>query len=274
MEPGRPPVCLSIAGSDSGGGAGIQADLKTFHAFGCFGATVLTAVTAQNTVGVRDLEGVRPGLVEAQLQAVLEDLPVAVAKTGMLFSREIIEVVARAWGSVGGADKGRRPPLVIDPVMVATSGDRLLRPDAEAALLELLPLGNLVTPNLPEAAVLLGVAAEELNGAEQWEAAARQLARRFGTAFLVKGGHVPAEAEAIDILCVEDRITRFRARRVPSRSTHGTGCTLSAGIAAGLALGHSLTDAIAAAKEFVTGAIAAAPGYGSGSGPLNHLWQS
>ena len=267
------PVCLTIAGSDSSGGAGIQADLKTFQAFGCFGTSVVTAVTAQNTLGVRDLEGVRADLVVAQLEAVLEDLPVAAAKTGMLFAREIIESVHGTWVAAR-ARAGRLIPLVIDPVMIATSGDHLLRPEAEQSLKAFLSLGTVVTPNLPEAAVLLGIDSRDIASLEDMENTVRRLQGSFGSAFLLKGGHrSQQESEAVDVLCAEGKLYHFRGALLDARHTHGTGCTLSAAIAAGLAHDPDLVRAVAAAKEYVSGAILHAPGLGQGNGPLNHMWR-
>lgn len=268
------PVCLTIAGSDSGGGAGIQADLKTFQAFGCFGTSVLTAVTAQNTQGVRDLAGVSVGLVESQLAAVLEDLPVVAAKTGMLFSAEIIVAVREAWTRHISTAAGKRIPLIIDPVMVATSGDRLLLPEAERALRDLLGLATLITPNIPEALVLLedGDFGAGVVRPDQ-EDLARRLYDRFRTGVLVKGGHrAPQSGEAVDVLYAGGQVHSFRAPLLDARHTHGTGCTLSAAIVAGLAQGRDLVAAVAAAKEYVTGAIQHAPGLGSGNGPLDHMW--
>ncbi len=258
------PVALPIAGSDSSGGAGIQADLKTFAAFGVYGASVVTALTAQNTCGVRGVEHVPPAFVARQLDAVLDDLKVGAAKTGMLGRAAVVEVIA---------DHLRRRPvphLVIDPVMVATSGDLLLQPDAVAVLRSrLLPLATIVTPNLREAGALLGTEVVSLDG---MRAAARALVERLGAqAALVTGGHLAdTAAAAVDVLCDGVSVHELSAPRIRTRNLHGTGCTLSAGIAAGLALGWDVATAVATAKRFVTRAIETAPGIGRGNGPLNH----
>ena len=248
--------------------------MKTFQAFGCFGTTALTAVTAQNTLGVLDLDGVRPDLVAGQLRAVLQDLPVAAAKTGMLFSRDIIASVQEVWTDLVGTGGTTQVPLVIDPVMVSTSGDRLLLPEAEESLRGFLRSGTIVTPNLAEAAVLLGLDQTALQDLSDMEQAARRLCEVFGTAFLIKGGHRGAGAtEAVDVLCLRGKIVHFRAPLLAARHTHGTGCTLSAAIAAGLAHGQDLPRAVTEAKEYVSGAIANAPRLGQGNGPLNHMWR-
>jgi hydroxymethylpyrimidine/phosphomethylpyrimidine kinase len=255
-------VALTIAGSDSGGGAGIQADLKTFHQFGVFGTTAIVALTAQNTLGVRAVEPVPPALVAAQLDALAEDLPPDALKTGMLADAELVRLVADAIRANGWRN------LVVDPVMVATSGDRLLTRDAEAVLRDrLLPLATLVTPNLDEAAILLGrevpdVAAMELAGAELIALGAR--------AALVKGGHLRAD-RLTDVLVTRAGVRRFEHPRLATSSTHGTGCTLSAAVTAGLALGRDLETAVADGLDFVHRAIASAPRLGRGHGPLNHL---
>jgi hydroxymethylpyrimidine/phosphomethylpyrimidine kinase len=262
----RIPIALTIAGSDSSGGAGIQADLKTFSAFGVYGASVLTALTAQNTRGVQGVEPVRPAFVEAQLSSVLADLDVRAIKTGMLANGAIVSAVAAALTRVPAI------PLVVDPVMVATSGDRLLEPDAIAALKgELFPRATVVTPNLPEAAALLGVAvaASEQQVIEQ----ARALARFGSGAVLIKGGHGEGR-EAVDILVGGDAVLRLAAPRIETRHTHGTGCTLSAAIAALLARGTDLEEAARRAKAYVSAALAGGRdlGVGQGNGPVDHLF--
>jgi hydroxymethylpyrimidine/phosphomethylpyrimidine kinase len=255
-------TALSIAGSDSGGGAGIQADLKTFHQFGVFGTTVITAVTAQNTVGVRTWSALTPALVRQQLDAVADDLPPRAVKSGMIGSADLVEAVAE------GIAARRLPNYVLDPVMVATSGDRLLDRDAERRVAErLLPLADLVTPNLDEARILV---AEDVGTPDQMERAGHLLLARGARAALVKGGHLPG-AEVVDVLVTGAFVRRFARPRLSSTSTHGTGCTLSAAIAAGLALGRPLERAVADALDFVHRAIAAAPGLGAGHGPLNHF---
>jgi len=254
-------IALTIAGSDSGGGAGIQADLKTFHQFGVFGTSVIVAITAQNTNGVRAVEPVSLSLVQSQLDALAADLPPAALKTGMLADAALVRLIAQtiranAWR-----------PLVVDPVMVATSGDSLLAAGGDAAIRDLLlPLATLVTPNLDEAAVLTGrpvpdVAAMERAGADLLALGAH--------AALIKGGHLTADL-LTDVLVTRTGVRHFRNERLATRSTHGTGCTLSAAVTAGLALGRPLEIAIADALDFVHRAIAAAPGLGAGRGPLNH----
>lgn len=256
------PVALTIAGSDSGGGAGIQADLKTFHAFGVFGTSAITALTAQNTTGVLAVHAVPPAMVQAQIRAVAEDLAPAACKSGMLASRDIILAVAEAI-----RDYGLRP-YVLDPVMIATSGDRLLDEGAEAALAAaLLPLCTVVTPNLDEAAVLTGRAVRDET---EMRDAARSLVGMGAGAALVKGGHLSGDA-VVDVLFDGAGFHTWRRPRIETRSTHGTGCTLSAAIAAGLARGSDLPRAVADGLDFVHRAIARAPRLGSGNGPLNHF---
>ncbi|MDH3222804.1 MAG: bifunctional hydroxymethylpyrimidine kinase/phosphomethylpyrimidine kinase [Gemmatimonadota bacterium] len=257
----KPPVVLTVAGSDSGGGAGIQADLKTFHQCGAFGTCAITAVTVQNTRGVGDVLPVPPTLVGGQIAAVAEDFEVAAAKTGMLHSADSVEVVADAvvaW---------RIPNLVVDPVMVATSGDVLLAPDAVASVSKrLIPLAKVVTPNLPEAALLLG--RPVVSAADQSDAA-RALVESGAGAALVKGGHGTGQV-VIDVLWDGRREWRFRHPRIETVNTHGTGCTLSAAIAAGLALGEALPEAVERGLDFVHQGILRAHGLGRGFGPLNH----
>lgn len=258
-------IALTIAGSDSGGGAGIQADLKTFHQFGVFGTTAITAVTAQNTVGVLDWQALPAPLVARQIDALAGDLPPAAVKTGMLGSAEIVATVADRIAHHG------LPNYVLDPVMVASSGDRLLEPHAEALIARrLVPLAVLVTPNLDEAAILVG---SDVRTPEQMERAGRALVAMGARAALVKGGHLRGDGDMVDVLVQGGAVRRFTHSRIDTRSTHGTGCTLSAGIAAGLALGRPLEQAVADALDFVHRAIAAAPGLGRGDGhgPLNHF---
>ena len=255
-------VALTIAGSDSGGGAGIQADLKTFHAFGVFGTSAITAITVQNTLGVAGFHAVPPDIVRAQIHAVAGDLAPAACKSGMLASRELVETVAAA---IRAESLGN---YVLDPVMVASSGDRLIAGDAEASVLEhLVPLCALVTPNLHEAGILTGRSVRDEAG---MRAAAEALVRAGAGAALVKGGHLEGDT-VVNLLFDGDRLTAWRTPRIDSRSTHGTGCTLSAAITAGLALGRPLADATDIALEWVHRAIEAAPGLGAGHGPLNHL---
>jgi hydroxymethylpyrimidine/phosphomethylpyrimidine kinase len=255
-------IALTIAGSDSGGGAGIQADLKTFHQFGVFGTSVVCAVTAQNTVGVRAWQAIPPTLVSQQIDALAEDLAPHGTKTGMLGTGEVIEAVA--WG----VDRRRLPHYVLDPVMVATSGDRLLEQEAERLIARrLVPLATLVTPNLDEATILVE---DEVRTPEAMERAARALVRMGARAALVKGGHL-AGPEVIDVLVADGAARRFRRPRLDTTSTHGTGCTLSAAVTAGLALDRPLGRAVEDALDFVHRAMAAAPGLGQGHGPLNHF---
>jgi hydroxymethylpyrimidine/phosphomethylpyrimidine kinase len=257
---------LTVAGSDSGGGAGIQADLKTFAALGCYGMSVVTALTAQNTCGVTGIHAVPADFVQTQLDAVLTDIGADAVKLGMLFSADIVETVARC------LEAYRPPHVVLDPVMVAQSGDRLLREDAiEAIRSRLLPLATVVTPNLPEAEVLSGTV---IAGPEKAHGAARILADAGARAVLVKGGHAGGDL-ASDLLYLprEDRFERLDSPRVETTSNHGTGCTLSSAIAAYLAAGKGLTAAVRAAKAYLTEAIRTGAAYrlGRGHGPVHHL---
>jgi hydroxymethylpyrimidine/phosphomethylpyrimidine kinase len=254
-------VALTVAGSDSGGGAGIQADLKTFQTFGVFGTSAITAVTAQNTVGVRNIQKIDPQVVADQIRAVAEDLEPAAVKTGMLADAPIIEAVAGAIRETG------LTRLVIDPVMVAKSGDRLLEEDAVSTLAaELLPLSAVITPNLPEAAILVGRKVETV---DDMRAAAEILAEKGAHSVLIKGGHLTGVA-LVDLYFDGMEWHQWRGARLHTRHTHGTGCTLSAAICAGLALGHSPLDAVQTAREFTQRAIRTAPNLGAGHGPLNH----
>ena len=258
-------IAVTIAGSDSGGGAGIQADLKTFSALGVYGASVITALTAQNTLGVQGIHDVPPAFVEQQIDSVFSDLAVDAVKIGMLSQPAIIETVAER------LERHRATQVVLDPVMVAASGDRLLAPEAVNALRQvLLPKALLVTPNLPEAAAILD---EPL--AQDERAMCRQAERILALgprAVLVKGGHGTGH-ESTDILMDAQGVRRFTAPRIDTRNTHGTGCTLSSAIAAGLAKGLSLDDAIAMAKSFISAAIGASSQLqiGRGHGPVHHF---
>jgi hydroxymethylpyrimidine/phosphomethylpyrimidine kinase len=256
-------IALTIAGSDSGGGAGIQADLKTFTRFGVFGTSAITAVTAQNTLGVRAWERVSPALVRAQIDAVAADLRPAAIKSGMLGDAEVVRAVA------DGVRAHALRPYVLDPVMVATSGDPLLEPDAVSAIVDaLFPLATLVTPNLDEVAILTG---ERPMDVAAMERAARDLVTTRGArAALVKGGHLDG-AELVDVLFDGRSVRRFTHARLDTTSTHGTGCTLSAAIAAGLALRVPLEGAVELGLEYVRRALVSAPGLGAGHGPLNHF---
>ena len=256
-------IALSIAGSDSGGGAGIQADLKTFMRFGVYGTSVITAVTAQNTVGVRAWSAVQTPLVRDQIDAVAEDLRPHAIKSGMLADAAIVETVA------AGIRAHALQPYVLDPVMVATSGDVLLEPDAVAAIrTALIPLATIVTPNLDEAALLLG---QPVSNVAEMEHAARWFVDTLGAhSALVKGGHLKS-AVLVDVFYDGQALRHYSHPRIETRSTHGTGCTLSAAITALLASGSALPDAVPAALDWVHRAIGSAPGLGSGNGPLNHL---
>jgi len=261
-EPTRPgqPIALTIAGSDSGGGAGIQADLKTFQAFGVYGTNAVTAVTAQNTLALHAIHAVPLQDVRAQIDAVVTDLRPQALKTGMLATTALVNEVADA---IEAHALGR---YVLDPVMVATSGARLLDAGAAASLLtRLLPLATLITPNLHEAAVLVGQPVETVAHMSE---AARRLVDLGAGAALIKGGHLAGDA--VDVLWDGHEEHVWRRPRVDTAHTHGTGCTLSAAATAGLALGESVPDAVARAIRFVVRAIESAPGLGGGHGPLNH----
>ncbi|MCC7436953.1 MAG: bifunctional hydroxymethylpyrimidine kinase/phosphomethylpyrimidine kinase [Armatimonadetes bacterium] len=264
-------VALSIAGSDSGGGAGIQADLKTFEAFGLFGTTAITSVTAQNTCGVRAVADVPTEVVAAQIHAVLDDFPVAAIKLGMMSSAAIIHAVANLLKA-----RATTIPIVLDPVMVATSGHRLLQPDAVRAVIEqLIPLATVLTPNLPEAEVLTG---RSIASPQELHQAAASIAEMGAAAVLVKGGHRaananPAPAEAVDLLLHHGEFHQFSLPWIQTGNTHGTGCTLSSAIAALVALGHPLPEAVRQAKRYVHNAMLLAPNLGNGNGPLLHSWQ-
>ena len=255
---------LSIAGSDSGGGAGIQADLKTFAALGCYGMTAITALTAQNTQGVRAIHGVPPQMLRDQIDAVIEDIGAHAVKIGMLHSPEIVNVVAEA------IDRHALANVVLDPVMVATSGAVLIDSPAIAVLVQqLFPRAVLVTPNLDEAALLVGRA---LRNAQDMEAAADELLARGARAVLIKGGHLPGDT-VIDLLVTASGARHWmKAPRIQSANTHGTGCSLSSAIAAGLASGEPLVAAVELARDYVRAAMLAGATVrtGAGSGPLNH----
>jgi hydroxymethylpyrimidine/phosphomethylpyrimidine kinase len=260
------PVALTIAGSDCSAGAGLQADLKTFSAHRVYGLTAVTCIVAEVPGKVSLIQAVDPENLAEQLRLLFEAFPVAAVKTGMLYSREVIELVARTITALT-----KRPHLVVDPVMVATSGDSLLRSDAVDAYERLLfPLASVMTPNLDEAAVLLG---RKVTRPGHLGAAADALHSKYGCAVLLKGGHLRG-GEAIDVLRDAAGLTEYRARFVPGVNTHGTGCTLSAAIAAGLASGRSLRDAVKSAKRYVSRAIAGAFRWGKGRrrvDALNHF---
>jgi hydroxymethylpyrimidine/phosphomethylpyrimidine kinase len=253
---------LIVAGSDSGGGAGIQADIKAVTALGGYAATAITALTAQNTLGVHGVFPVDPEFIEAQMVAVLDDIGADCVKTGMLGVAPVIETVAAVLER-----RAAGIPLVVDPVMVAKGGARLLAPEAVDALkTRLLPRARLATPNIPEAEALLGRA---IGGPGEMEAAARALLDLGPEAVLLKGGHLEGE-RVVDVLAEGDRIRRFEGPRIATRHTHGTGCTLASAAAQGLAQGMELAAAVARARAYVLEAIATAPGFGAGHGPLNH----
>lgn len=262
------PIAVTIAGSDSSGGAGIQADLKTFTALGVYGASVLTALTAQNTKGVQGVMPVDPPFVAEQIRSVLTDLHIGAAKTGMLATAAVIRAV------VSTLKEFPAIPLVVDPVMIATSGDVLLQADAiDAVRHELLPIARVITPNLPEAARLLDTSVAETD--EAVEAQGREIIRRFDCrAVLMKGGH-GTSADAVDILIDGSGAPlRLSAPRIDTRHTHGTGCTLSAAIAALLATGADLAEAVERAKAYIQAAIThgAINPIGHGNGPVDHLY--
>lgn len=256
---------LSIAGSDSSGGAGIQADIKTIAAHKLFAETALTALTAQNTLGVTGVLDVDPAFVTAQIDAVFEDIRPAAVKVGMVSSVAIIQAVADALARHGAKN------VVVDPVMVATSGARLIDEDAvEALRARLLPLADVLTPNMPEAAVLCGFPVEEEASMER---AARTLAEQTGGAVLVKGGHGASRADDVLATAAGVEPRWLRAPRIDTPNTHGTGCTLSSAIACGLARGWSVDEAVRSAKDYVYGALSTGLNLGKGSGPLDHMWE-
>jgi hydroxymethylpyrimidine/phosphomethylpyrimidine kinase len=254
------PVALTIAGSDPSGGAGIQADLKTFHQFGVYGQAVVTVLTVQNTVTVSRVECVEAAFVIEQIRAVISDIPPGAAKTGALGNREIVETVA-------STAKEFAFPLVVDPVMLSKHGLPLMSEDAiEAVLTKLLPVAALITPNVPEAERLTGIRVSDLAGMRE---AARRMCDSGVKAVLVKGGHLAGDAT--DVLYDGRNLTEFPARRIDTRHTHGTGCTYSAAITAELARGSHLQEAVSRAKAFIAEAIRTNPGLGAGCGPVNHF---
>ena len=250
-------VALTIAGSDPSGGAGLQADLKTFHQFGVYGAAVVTLITVQNTVGVSRVETLHPSLVGEQIDAVLDDIPPHAIKTGALGTAAIIEAVAARTFTC---------PLVVDPVMISKHGAPLVDASARSAITNLLvPRADLLTPNLDEAEELTGIKVRDVPAMRD---AAQRILQLGARSVLVKGGHL--EGDSFDVLLHDGRFTEFRSPRIDTRHTHGTGCTLSAAIAAGLATGLSMTDAVEDAISYIREAIRTSPGLGSGSGPVNH----
>jgi hydroxymethylpyrimidine/phosphomethylpyrimidine kinase len=258
-------TALTIAGSDSGGGAGIQADLKTFAAHGVFGTSAITAVTAQNTFGVSAWQALPADLVTAQIEAVAGDIGADAVKTGMLANAAIVEAVAAAIASLD------LPLVVVDPVMVAKGGDRLLEEDAIAALRsELLPRAHVVTPNIPEAEV---IAEMPIRSTDDMRTAGDRILAMGPRVVVVKGGHLDSP-DVVDIVCTREGGYELRGPRIPGRATHGTGCTLASAIAANLALGSGDREAIERARAYLEGAIRHAPRIGHGHGPLDHFWRA
>jgi hydroxymethylpyrimidine/phosphomethylpyrimidine kinase len=257
-------IALTIAGSDSGGGAGIQADLKTFAAFGVYGTTAVTAVTAQNTTGVSAWEAVSTDLVIAQIEATASDLVPAAVKTGMLATAAIVEAVAAT------IEELDLPNLVVDPVMIAKGGSRLLEEDAVRAMTaELIPRADVVTPNVPEAEVLAGGTIRTI---DDMHVAAQRIRTLGARVVVIKGGHLAGD-EVVDLVVSADGEFEIRGPRMGTRHTHGTGCTFAAAITAALALGQPIEQAVRGARTYVEGAIREAPQLGHGHGPLNHFWR-
>ena len=257
-------TALTIAGSDSGGGAGLQGDIKAFQANGVYGMSVVTAITAQNSRGVQAAYDLPAEIITAQIDAVAEDFFIHAVKTGMLSSASIIDTVA------DGIERHKLCPVVVDPVMVATSGDQLLNPNAVGALkTRMLSLADLLTPNIHEAEVLAGFPVATLDDARR---AAEAILSLGPKAVLVKGGHLKGEVDAVDVLVDSAGETLFRAERIHTKNTHGTGCTFASAIAANLAKGHDLRDAIQRAKAYLTEAIRHSLSIGQGHGPVNHFW--
>ena len=257
-------TALTIAGSDSGGGAGIQADLKTFAAHGVYGTSAITAVTAQNTLGVTCFEALSADLVTAQMEAVASDIGVHAAKTGMLANAAIVEAVAAA------VQELEIPLLVVDPVMIAKSGDRLIDEEAVGMMRsELMRQAFVVTPNIPEAETLAGL---RIVSSTDRQEAARRILKLGASAVIIKGGHLD-EADILDLLYDGHRFEEFRAPRIAGSNTHGTGCTFAASLASHLALGRSLREAMPLAQEYVAGGIRHGPQIGKGNGPLHHFWR-
>lgn len=259
---GTVKTVLTIAGSDSSGGAGIQADIKTITAHGMYAMSAITALTAQNTTGVFGISEASPEFVKQQLDCIFTDIFPDAVKIGMVSGSGIIAVIAERLSHYGAKN------IVVDPVMVSTSGCRLISAEAEDTLKhKLLPLGTVITPNIPESEVLCGF---EIHDETDMERAARRISAQTGAAVLVKGGHLVNDAT--DLLCVNGTITSFSSPRINNPNTHGTGCTLSSAIACGLADGKSLEDSVRSAKAYLTGALAAMLDLGHGAGPLDHTW--
>jgi hydroxymethylpyrimidine/phosphomethylpyrimidine kinase len=267
-------IALTIAGSDPGGGAGIQADLKTFAAFGLYGASAITAVTVQSTRGVEAVSPLSSDLVTAQIEAVAGDLTIDATKIGMLATAAIVEAVAAAIKEL------ELPLVILDPVLVSTSGERLLDTDGvQAMCVELLPLARAITPNIPEAEALSG---RRINTPDEAREAARRIHDMGPAAVIITGGHgitgpgtkdQGPGTDVVDLLFDDGQFHELRTRRIDSTHTHGTGCTFASAVASGLALGRALPEAAARAQQYVAGAIAHAPGIGHGRGPLDHFWE-
>ena len=257
-------IALTIAGSDSSGGAGIQADLKTFQAIGVFGMSAVTAVTVQNTQKVYAIQEMRPEIVHGQIVCLFDDIPVHAVKIGMVASVPLIEAIAEALGRIE-----RLPPVVLDPVMISKSGYALLQPDAQEALVRhLFPLARVVTPNLPEAEALLG---KKITDIDAMKTAAREISALGAKMVVVKGGHL-GRGSATDVLFDGEKIRLLESRRIDTVNTHGTGCTFSSAIAAHMAQGESFFDAVTQAKAYISGAIANALSLGKGCGPTHHFF--
>ena len=257
-------TALTIAGSDSSGGAGIQADLKTFQALGVFGMSAVTAVTVQNTQKVYDIQEMRPQIVSDQITCLFADIAIDAVKIGMVASIPLIEAIGRALGSIATL-----PPVILDPVMISKSGYALLRPNAQAALVQhLFPLARVVTPNLPEAEALLGKKINDIEGMQQ---AAREIAGLGANMVVVKGGHL-GQGSATDVLFDGQECRLLESRRINTTNTHGTGCTFSSAIAAFMARGETFFDAVSQAKIYIAGAIENAFPLGNGCGPTNHFF--
>ena len=263
MTTSHMPVVMTIAGSDSGGGAGIQADMKTFAAHGVFGTSAITAITAQNTLDVVSIAEVPVEVISDQIDVVAQDIGIDVVKTGMLSSTEIIESVAAAIG------RNQLQPIVVDPVMVAASGAHLLQEEAVDAMRDrIVPIATVLTPNIPEAEVLVD---QDIATVEDMITAGKSLREMGATAVVVKGGHLNTRDNSlVDVLVDSDGVSEFRSMRVESSNLHGTGCTFASAIASRLAFGDSVPAAVQSAQRFVMQAILTAPGLGSGHGPLNH----
>ena len=263
-------AAMTIAGSDSGGGAGIQADLKTFAALGVFGTTAIAAITVQNTTGVSGFTTLAPEAVGAQIRVVADDMGIRSFKTGMLGNAAVCRAAAEVLGEIKERD-GKNFRLVVDPVMVAQSGDSLMEPDAEGAIREkLLPLATLITPNLPEAERLLGLSPGSIGNTGDMEHIANELAEKFSVSVLLKGGHMPESERIVDVFASNEGIERLEAERIDTVCNHGTGCTLSAAIAAELAAGADLKTAVEVGLRYLRAAMRAGVRLGAGAGCLGH----